>query len=206
MANSLLKEDNISYKYRKMKHIKLTAWLMILIIGVSFTAQAQLQSQRIGYVDTEYILNNIPEYKDAQDELNALSQKWEKEVSAIYEQVEKMYKEYQTEAVLLPADLKRKREDEILQKEKEAKDLQMKYFGAEGDLFKKRAELVQPIQEKIYNAMMEIAETKNYAFIFDKASGATMLYANPRLDLSDEVLDQVGTVMQTVRKEDRQRR
>ncbi len=206
MANSLLKEDNISYKYRKMKHIKLTAWLMILIIGVSFSAQAQLQSQRIGYVDTEYILNNIPEYKDAQDELNALSQKWEKEVSAIYEQVEKMYKEYQTEAVLLPADLKRKREDEILQKEKEAKDLQMKYFGAEGDLFKKRAELVQPIQEKIYNAMMEIAETKNYAFIFDKASGATMLYANPRLDLSDEVLDQVGTVMQTVRKEDRQRR
>ncbi|MCK9290675.1 MAG: OmpH family outer membrane protein [Bacteroidales bacterium] len=189
-----------------MKHIKLTAWLMILIIGVSFSAQAQLQSQRIGYVDTEYILNNIPEYKDAQDELNALSQKWEKEVSAIYEQVEKMYKEYQTEAVLLPADLKRKREDEILQKEKEAKDLQMKYFGAEGDLFKKRAELVQPIQEKIYNAMMEIAETKNYAFIFDKASGATMLYANPRLDLSDEVLDQVGTVMQTVRKEDRQRR
>ena len=98
------------------------------------------------------------------------------------------------------------KEIEVLKKEKEAKDLQMKYFGTEGDLFKKRNELVQPIQEKIYNAMLEIAETKNYAFIFDKASGATMLYANPRLDLSDEVLDQVGTVMQTVRREDRQKR
>ena len=178
----------------------------VVLVFTAFSAMAQLQNQRIGYVDTDYILNNIPEYKDAQDELNAFSQKWENEVKVIYEQVEKMYKDYQSEAVLLPADLKRKREEDILKKEKEAKDLQMKYFGTEGDLFKKRNELVQPIQEKIYNAMLEIAETKNYAFIFDKASGATMLYANPRLDLSDEVLDQVGTVMQTVRREDRQKR
>lgn len=189
-----------------MKKINLVLMMMALIAATSYNAHAQLQNQRIGYVDTDYVLNNIPEYKDAQEELNTLSQKWEKEVKALYDQVEKMYKDYQTEAVLLPADLKRKREEDILKKEKEAKDLQMKYFGAEGDLFKKRNELVQPIQEKIYNAMLEIAETKNYAFIFDKASGATMLYANPRLDLSDEVLDQVGTVMQTVRREDRQKR
>jgi outer membrane protein len=189
-----------------MKKINLVLMILALIVATSFNAHAQLQNQRIGYVDTDYVLNNIPEYKDAQEELNTLSQKWEKEVKALYDQVEKMYKDYQTEAVLLPADLKRKREEDILKKEKEAKDLQMKYFGAEGDLFKKRNELVQPIQEKIYNAMLEIAETKNYAFIFDKASGATMLYANPRLDLSDEVLDQVGTVMQTVRREDRQKR
>lgn len=189
-----------------MKKINLVVMITALIVATSFNVSAQLQNQRIGYVDTDYVLNNIPEYKDAQEELNALSQKWEKEVKALYDQVEKMYKDYQTEAVLLPADLKRKREEDILKKEKEAKDLQMKYFGAEGDLFKKRNELVQPIQEKIYNAMLEIAETKNYAFIFDKASGATMLYANPRLDLSDEVLDQVGTVMQTVRREDRQKR
>ncbi len=166
-------------------------------------AAAQFQAQKFAYVDTEYILKNIPEYTDAQEELNTLSQKWEKEVKALYEKVEAMYKDYQAEAVLLPQDLKKKREDEILKKEKEAKDLQMKYFGAEGELFKKRNELVQPIQEKIYNALQEIAETKNYAFIFDKAAGATMLYANPRLDISDEVLDEVGTVMQTVRKENR---
>lgn len=189
-----------------MKKINLVLMIMALIFATSFMAHAQLQNQRIGYVDTDYVLNNIPEYKDAQEELNTMSQKWEEEVKALYDQVEKMYKDYQTEAVLLPADLKRKREEDILKKEKEAKDLQMKYFGAEGDLFKKRNELVQPIQEKIYNAMLEIAETKNYAFIFDKASGATLLYANPRLDLSDEVLDQVGTVMQTVRREDRQKR
>ena len=190
-----------------MKNIRTVFIVFIFLIFAGYQeAQAQLQNQRIGYVDTDYILNNIPEYKDAQEELNALSQKWEKEVKALYDQVEKMYKDYQTESVLLPSDLKRKREDEILKKEKEAKDLQMKYFGSEGDLFKKRSELVQPIQEKIYNAMVEIAETKNYTFIFDKSAGATMLYANPRLDLSDEVLDQVGTVMQTVRREDRQGR
>jgi outer membrane protein len=189
-----------------MKTMKMMMFSLVILTITAFTAQAQLQNQRIGYVDTDYILTNIPEYKDAQDELNALSEKWEKEVKAAFDKVEAMYKEYQTEAVLLPQDLKRKREEDILKKEKEAKDLQMKYFGSEGELFKKRSELVQPIQEKIYNAMQDIAETKNYAFIFDKASGASMLYANPRLDLSDEVLDEVGSVMQTVRREDRQKR
>lgn len=189
-----------------MNTMKMMAFSLVILVMTAFTAQAQLQNQRIAYVDTDYILTNIPEYKDAQDELNSLSEKWEKEVKAIFEKVEAMYKEYQTEAVLLPQDLKRKKEEDILKKEKEAKDLQMKYFGTEGDLFKKRSELVQPIQEKIYNALQDIAETKNYAFIFDKASGASMLYANPRLDISDEVLDEVGTVMQTVRREDRQKR
>jgi outer membrane protein len=189
----------------KMNTIKLMTLSLVILVITAFTAQAQLQNQRIAFVDTDYILKNIPEYKDAQDELNSLSEKWEKEIKAIFEKVEEMYREYQTEAVLLPQDLKRKKEEDILKKEKEAKDLQMKYFGSEGELFKKRSELVQPIQEKIYNALQDIAETKNYAFIFDKASGASMLYANPRLDLSDEVLDEVGTVMQTVRREDRQK-
>lgn len=186
-----------------MKTLRNIFMLMVFVTILTVESQAQLQNQKFAYVDTEYILKNIPEYNDAQEELNALSQKWEKEVKAVYDKVEEMYKAYQAEAVLLPQDLKKKREDEILKKEKEAKDLQIKYFGSEGELFKKRNELVQPIQEKIYNAMQEIAETKNYAFIFDKAAGATMLYANPRLDISDEVLDEVGTVMQTVRKEDR---
>ncbi len=186
-----------------MKMYQKLMMAMVLVFTAVAPLSAQIQNQKFAYVDTDYILKNIPEYNDAQEELNALSQKWEKEVKAIYDKVEEMYKAYQAEAVLLPQDLKKKREDDILKKEKEAKDLQMKYFGAEGELFTKRNELVQPIQEKIYNAMQEIAETKNYAFIFDKAAGATMLYANPRLDISDEVLDEVGTVMQTVRKEDR---
>ncbi|MFZ4463563.1 MAG: OmpH family outer membrane protein, partial [Bacteroidales bacterium] len=123
----------------------------------------------------------------------------------MFGKVETMYREYQAESVLLPEDLKRKRQDDILKKEKEAKDLQVKYFGPEGDLYTKRTELVQPIQEKIYNAIQEIAETRNYAFIFDKAAGANMLYASPKNDLSDDVLDQIGTVMQTVRREDRKK-
>jgi outer membrane protein len=186
-----------------MKTMNKAFFTLVLLTFLSLSGFAQLQNQKFAYVDTEYILKNIPEYNDAQEELNALSQKWEKEIKVIYDKVEEMYRSYQAEAVLLPQDLKKKREDDILKKEKEAKDLQLKYFGSEGDLFKKRSELVQPIQEKIYTAMQEIAETKNYAFIFDKAAGATMLYANPRLDISDDVLDEVGTVMQTVRKEDR---
>lgn len=180
--------------------LTIVAVLALLFMGM---LSAQAQNQRFGYVDTEYILENIPEYKDAQDELNVLSTKWEKEIKARYEQVEKLYRDYQTESVLLPEDMKRKREDEIVKKEQEAKDLQMKYFGPEGDLFIKRSELVEPIQEKVFNAIQEIAETRNYAFIFDKASGATMLYASDKFDISDEVLDEIGNVMQTVRREDR---
>ncbi|MBK9290930.1 MAG: OmpH family outer membrane protein [Bacteroidetes bacterium] len=176
---------------------------IIFLSLISTGLMAQLQNQRFAFVDTEYILNNIPEYKDAQEELNTLSQRWEKEVKALFDKVEEMYKAYQTEAVLLPQDLKRKREEDILKKEREAKDLQLKYFGPEGDLFKKRNELVSPIQEKIFNAMQEIAETRNYAFIFDKAAGAVLLYASPRFDISDEVLDEVGKVMQITRREDR---
>jgi outer membrane protein len=170
------------------------------------TASLQAQNQRFAFVDTEYILSNIPEYGDAQEELNNYSKQWEKEIADAFSLVEDMYRDYQTQSVLLPDDLKRKKENEIIDKEREAKALQQKYFGPEGDLFNKREELVQPIQEKIFNALQEIAETRNYAFIFDKASGATMLYANPRNDISDDVLDEIGNVMQTVRREDRLRR
>ncbi len=181
---------------------KLTMAAVMLLLLAAITP-TQAQNQRFGYVDTEYILENIPEYKDAQDELNELSTRWEKEIKAKYDQVEKMYRDYQTESVLLPEDMKRKREEEIIAKEKEAKDLQMKYFGPEGDLFNKRTELVEPIQEKVFNAIQNIAETRNYAFVFDKASGAMMLYASDKFDISDDVLDEIGNVMQTVRREDR---
>jgi len=182
---------------------KIIVLVLLLFASIPLTAQ---QNQKFGFVDSEYILSNIPEYSDAQEELNTLSTKWESEIKELFAKVETMYKDYQAESVLLPEDLKKKRQDVILKKEKEAKDLQKKYFGPEGDLYVKRTELVQPIQEKIYNAIQELAETRNYAFIFDKASGATMLYASPKNDISDDVLDQIGTVMQTVRKEDRKKR
>jgi len=176
--------------------------IAMLFLG-SYNAQAQ--NQKYAYVDTEYILDNIPEFQDAQDELDELSKKWQKEIEAAYTQVSDMYQKYQAESVLLPEDIKRKREDEIVKKEQEVKELQRKYFGPEGDLFQKRQELVKPIQEKVYNAIETIASTRNYSFVFDKAGGTTMLYTNPSFDISDDVLDEVGNVMQTVKRDQRTR-
>jgi outer membrane protein len=178
-----------------------------LVCGGMMTTQAQILggAQKIVYVDSEYIMENIPEYGDAQEELNSLSTKWQNEVKAIYDKVSEMYNKYQTEMLLLSEDQKRAREQAIIDKEQEAKNLQMQYFGSEGQLYQKRNELVQPIQEKVYTAMKEVAQTKNYAFILDLASGTSVLYANEKNDVSDEVLDQLGNVMQTVRREDRRK-
>jgi outer membrane protein len=148
---------------------------------------------------------NIPEYGDAQEELNAMSAKWQGEVKALYDKVEEMYSKYQTEMLLLSEDQKRAREQAIIAKEQEAKNLQMQYFGSDGQLYQKRTELIQPIQEKIYTAMQELAQTKNYGFILDIASGTSILWASDKNDVSDDVLDQLGNVMQTVRREDRKR-
>ncbi len=163
------------------------------------------QTQKYAFVDTQYILDNIPEFQDAQDQLDEISKKWQDEIEADYAKVSDMYQKYQAESVLLPEDTKHKREQEIVDKEKEVKDLQRKYFGSEGDLYKKRQELVQPIQEKVYNAIESIAATKNYSFVFDKAGGMTLLYGNPKYDISDDVLDEVGNVMQTVKRDSRKR-
>ncbi len=170
------------------------------------TANAQLGGgQKLAYVDSEYIMSNIPEYADAQQELESYSTKWQNEVKAIYDKVSEMYKKYQTEMVLLSEDQKHAREQEIINKEQEAKTLQMQYFGSEGQLFQKRTELIQPIQEKIYTAMQNLAQSKGYAFVFDLASGTSILYANDKNDISDDVLDELGNVMQTVRREDRKK-
>lgn len=183
------------------KSILLLAFLMI--IGMN-SSKAQ-GNQKFAFVDTEYILQNIPEYGDAQEQINQLSAKWEKEIKALRTKVDALQREYQTESVLLTDDQKRKKEEEISAKEQEMMTLQMDYFGPEGQLFTKRIELIQPIQEKIYNAINQIALIKNYAFVFDKASGTTVLYCNEKNDISDDVLDEIGNVMQTVRKEDRKR-
>lgn len=186
---------------KSVKSLLLTAALLCC----SCLSFAQIGGQKFAYVDSDYILNNIPEYGDAQEELNTLSVKWQNEVKAIYDKVSEMYKKYQTEMVLLSEDQKHAREQEIVNKEQEAKNLQMQYFGAEGKLYQKRTELVQPIQEKIYTALTELSQTKGYTFVFDVASGTSILYASERVDISDDVLDQLGNVMQTVRREDRRR-
>lgn len=181
----------------------------ILLLAVMFllgitTINAQ-QNQRIAYVDSNYILENIPEYGDAQEEINQMSKQWEKEITALFQEAQELDREYQTESVLLSEDQKRKKKEAITAKRQEAEALRMQYYGPEGELYTKRAELIQPIQEKVYNAINTLAQLKNYAFIFDKASGTTMLYCNEKNDISDDVLDEIGNVMQTVRREDRKR-
>lgn len=165
--------------------------LIVSIVFILFFSAVSF-GQKFAYVDTDYILQNIPEYSDAQEQLDELSIKYQKEIEAKFSEVDKLYKEYQAESVLMPEDMKLKKEEEIIQKEKEAKDLQKNRFGTNGDLFKKRQELVKPIQEKIYNAIEEIANSRSYACIFDKAGSLTMIYSNAKYDLSDEVLEKLG--------------
>ena len=200
------KANNLKY-HNTMKAFKTMILTAALVCGGIMTANAQIVGggQKIVYVDSEYIMENIPEYGDAQEELNAMSEKWQKEVKAVYDKVSEMYSKYQTEMLLLSEDQKRAREQAIVDKEQEAKNLQMQYFGAEGQLYQKRTELIQPIQEKVYTAMKELAQTKNYAFILDLASGTSILYASDKNDISDDVLDQLGNVMQTVRRENRRK-
>jgi len=178
---------------------------IIILIAVFGIFLMPLFAQKYAYVDTEYILDNIPEYADAQNELDDLAVEFQEEIEAKYAEIDKMYRDFQAEAVLLPEDLKKKKEEDIVDKEKEVKELQTKRFGPTGDLFQKREELVKPIQEKIYNAIEEISEDKNYAFVFDKAGSLTILYVNVKFDISDDVLDKVGAELGTVRREDRKR-
>lgn len=150
-------------------------------------------SQKVAFVDTEYILSSIPTYESAQKQLEDLSKKLQVEVDDAYGEIEKMYKEYQTEKVFLSEEMKTKREEDIIAKEKLVKDLQKKYFGREGDLYKKRTELIKPLQDEIYNAIKELAIDGDYGVIFDSASGgASILYSDPKYDKSDEVLKKLG--------------
>lgn len=149
-------------------------------------------AQKYAFVDTEYILNNIPNYKAAQEQLDKVSEDWQKEVEAKYTEIEKMYKDYQAERVLLAEDMRHQREEAIITKEKEAKELQKNYFGQEGALYKKRQELIQPIQDDVYKTIKDLATENGYAVIFDTSSGPSMIYTNPRYDISDEVLQKLG--------------
>ncbi len=165
---------------------------IVLAVALVFSLVWAVNAQKYAFVDTEYIMENIPAYTAAQEQLNQLSSQYQKELESMHAEIEQMYQAFQAESVLLSGDMKRKREDVIITKEKEYKSLQRKYFGPSGDLFKKRQGLVKPIQDDIFNAVQEIATDGSYAVIFDKAGGTTMFYTNPRYDLSDQVLQKLG--------------
>lgn len=168
--------------------MKRTVLLSIAIIVISQLAVAQ----RFAYVDSEYILNKLPGYQTALTKLDGFSKTWQKEVEEKFANVEKKYKEFQNEKVLLTEDMKKQKEEEIVLLEKNAKDLKKKYFGVDGELFKKREELIKPIQEEIYNAIKQLAVEGNYAMIFDIAAGATLLYTDEKYDVSDDVLKKIS--------------
>jgi len=165
----------------------------ILFILVAFMGIAtSVKAQRYCYVDTQYILDNIPEYATAQLEIDRLSVEWQNQVEAEFTKVTRRQKEYQAEAILLPEEIKKQREKEIANAEAKAKALQKKYFGIGGELFSKRQELIQPIQDRIFKAIQEVASEKKYAFVFDKSNQSNLLFADPKYNISDLVLRKMG--------------
>ncbi|MEP7256753.1 MAG: OmpH family outer membrane protein [Flavitalea sp.] len=164
--------------------------LIISFLALSFAMGAS--AQRYAIVDTKYILDKIPDYKDAQKQLDQFSELWQREIDQKQSDLDKMYKNFEAEQVLLSDELKKKREDELFIREKQLRDLQRQRFGFEGDLFKKRQELVKPVQDKVYAAIQKIAVNRQYDFILDKSEGITVIFADPKLDRSEDVLKELG--------------
>jgi outer membrane protein len=167
-----------------MKKILLLACLLgVGIVGFS---------QKYAIIDTRYILDKMPDYKTAQQQLDDIAANWQKDIESRQAELDNMYKSYDAEQVMLSDDLKKKREDQLFNKEKDLRDLQRKRFGFEGDLFKKRQELVKPIQDKVYNAVQKMAVQRGYDFVLDKSEGITIIFADPKLDKSEDVLKELG--------------
>ena len=164
----------------------------ILFAFLFSLATLTVNAQRYAIIDSKYILDKVPEYKEAQKKLDNFSELWQKELDQRQTAMDKMYKDYDAEQVMLTEVLKKKREDELYNKERELRDLQKKRFGFEGDLFKKRQELIKPIQDRVYNAVQKLAVEKLYDFILDKSEGITVIFADPKLDKSDDVLRNMG--------------
>lgn len=162
--------------------------LMLVMVLSALTASAQ----KFALVDMDYILKNIPAYERANEQLNQVLKKWQAEVEALNTEAQTMYKNYQNEAVFLSQEQKKKKQDDIMKKEKEASDLKRKYFGPDGELFKKRESLMTPIQEEIYNAVKEIAELRGYSLVIDRASDNGIVFGSPKIDISNEVLQKLG--------------
>jgi outer membrane protein len=167
-----------------MKKITL---ILILVFGISNS-----WAQKFAYVDSQFILENIPEYLQAKKELDNISYDWQEEIETAYQNIERLYRAYQTDKVLLTEKMRQAREDEIIENEKEVKNLQQQRFGTDGDLYKKQEELIRPIQNQIYNAIQEFAENGKYGVIFDKSGDMLMLYSSKNLDKSEKILDLLG--------------
>ena len=153
---------------------------------------ADAMAQKFALIDMEYILKNIPAYERANEQLNQVSKKWQAEVDALTQEAQTLYKNYQSEAVFLSNEQKTQREEAVVAKEKEAAELKRKYFGPEGELYKKRESLMAPIQDEIYNAVKDISDMKGYSLILDRASDSGIIFANPKIDISNEVLSKLG--------------
>jgi|SRR5205085_8342695 len=168
-----------------MKRIIFLACSFLLIASVSL-------AQKYAIIDTRYILDKMPDYSKAQKQLDGIAADWQKDIDARQFALDKMYKDFEAEQVMLSEDLKKKREDQLFIKEKELRDLQRQRFGFEGDLFKKRQELIKPIQDKVYNAVQKISVQRGYDFVLDKSEGITIIFADPKLDKSEDVLKELG--------------
>ena len=168
-----------------MKKLFLLAFFTVAMVGFS-------QAQRYAIIDTKYILDRMAEYKTAQKQLDDIAATWQKEIDGMQVELDKMYKDFDSEQVMLSEDLKRKREDQILTKEKNLRNMQRQRFGFEGDLFKKRQDLIKPIQDRVYNAVQKLAVQRGYDFILDKSEGITVIFADPKLEKSDDILRELG--------------
>ncbi|MDB9882782.1 OmpH family outer membrane protein [Bacteroidia bacterium] len=165
-----------------------------ILVAVFAMLSLNATAQKFAYVDSEYILSQMPAYKSAQTQLNELSKEWQEEIDLKFNEIDKLYKQYQAEKVLLTKDMQTKRENEIIEKERAAKKMQNEKFGYDGTLFKKRSELIKPIQDKVYEAINKVAKSNGLDFIFDKSGDMLMLVSNPKYDRSDEVLEELGVV------------
>lgn len=164
----------------------------VLVMMAMMLSAVAASAQKFALVDMEYILKNIPAYERANEQLNQVSKKWQAEVEALSTEAQTMYKNYQNEVVFLSQELKKERQDAIMEKEKQAAELKRKYFGPDGELFKKRTSLMTPIQEEVYNAVKDIADLRGYQLVLDRASDTGIIFGSPKIDISNEVLQKLG--------------
>ena len=164
----------------------------VLLLIALFASTISMQAQKFALVDMDYIFKNIPAYERANEQLTQVSKKWQAEVDALTTEAQTMYKNYQNEVVFLSKEQKKAKQDAIMEKEKQASDLKRKYFGPDGESFKKRTALMNPIQEEVYNAVKDVADLRGYQLVLDRASNGGIIFGSPKVDISDEVLRKLG--------------
>jgi outer membrane protein len=172
--------------------IKKSIMKKLILVACIVSIGSFVQAQRYAIIDTKFILDRMPDYKAAQKNLDDVAANWQKEIDVMQQELDRMYKDYEAEQVMLSEDLRKKREDQLFVKEKTLRDLQRKRFGFEGDLFKRRQELIKPIQDKVYNVVQKLAVQRGYDFILDKSEGITVIFADPKLEKSEDVLRELG--------------